>query len=83
MVEDCEKHSQCYDRCQRHAPNIKQPAEALSTVSSPYIFMKWSMDIVGPMLTAPGGLKFLLVITDYFSKWIEAGAFSLIKDTDV
>ena len=45
--------------------------------------MKWSMDIVGPMPSAPSGLRFLLILTDYFSKWVEAGAFVLIKDVDV
>ena len=83
MVEGCDKHSRNCSRCQNHAPNIKRPAEELSSVSTPYPFMKWSMDIVGPMPTAPGGLKFLLVLTDYFSKWIEVEAFPLIKDIDV
>nr|KAJ0195887.1 hypothetical protein LSAT_V11C700365440 [Lactuca sativa] len=27
---------------------------------------------VGPFLLAPGGMKFLLVVMDYFTKWIEA-----------
>ena len=41
------------------------------------------MDIVGSMPAAPGGLRFLLIVTDYFSKWVEAGAFILVKDADV
>ena len=45
--------------------------------------MKWSMDIVGPMPAALGGLRFLLILTDYFSKWVEACAFVLVKDVDV
>ena len=45
--------------------------------------MKWSVDIVRTMLTVPGRLRFLLVPTDYFSKWIELGTFVLVKDSDV
>ena len=45
--------------------------------------MNWSMDILGPMPATPGGLRFLLILTDYFLKWVEAGAFVLIKDIDV
>ena len=45
--------------------------------------MKWSMDIMRPMPVAPDGLRFLLILIDYFSKWVEADAFILIKDIDV
>ena len=41
------------------------------------------IDIVGPLPTAPAQKKILLVVTDYFSKWIEAEAFASIKDKDV
>nr|CAN78921.1 hypothetical protein VITISV_011350 [Vitis vinifera] len=41
------------------------------------------MDIVGPFPAAPAQKKFLLVATDYFSKWVEAKAYASIKDRDV
>ena len=41
------------------------------------------MDIVGPLPAAPAQKKFLLVATDYFSKWVEAEAYATIKDKDV
>ena len=41
------------------------------------------MDIVGPLPAAPAQKKFLLVVTDYFSKWVEAEAYANIKDKDV
>ncbi|GJY04946.1 reverse transcriptase domain-containing protein, partial [Tanacetum coccineum] len=33
---------------------------------------KRGIDIVGPMLMAPGGARFLVIAIDYFTKWIEA-----------
>ena len=45
--------------------------------------MKWGMDIVGKLPKAPGGKVFMLVMTDYFTKWIEAEAFAQIKDKEV
>ncbi|KAG7528626.1 Ribonuclease H-like superfamily, partial [Arabidopsis thaliana x Arabidopsis arenosa] len=35
MVKDCEKFSQRCDKCQRHSPTIHQPAELLSSITSP------------------------------------------------
>ena len=41
------------------------------------------MDIVGPLPITATQKKFLLVATDYFSKWVEAKAYANIKDKDV
>ena len=32
----------------------------------------WGMDIQGPLPKAPRAIKYLLVVIDYFTKWIEA-----------
>ncbi|KFK32352.1 hypothetical protein AALP_AA6G230500 [Arabis alpina] len=82
IVNDCVKFSAKCERCQRHAPKIHQPTEKLSSVDSPYPFMRWAMDIVGP-LHASKQKRFLLVLTDYFSKCVEAEAYASIKDAQV
>lgn len=41
------------------------------------------MDIVGPLLVAAAQNKFLLMATDYFSKWAKAEAYACIKDKDI
>ena len=45
--------------------------------------MRWGMDIVGKLPPAPGKRVFLLMVTDYFTKWIEAGAFQQVKEPEV
>ncbi|KAJ9544704.1 hypothetical protein OSB04_024411 [Centaurea solstitialis] len=37
----------------------------------------------GKVTPAPGQKVYLLVLTDYFSKWIEAAAFSQVRDKEV
>jgi hypothetical protein len=36
------------------------------------------MDIISPMLAAQWNLKYVVVVVEYFSKWIEAKALSTI-----
>ena len=45
--------------------------------------MKYSMDIVGPLPRSSSQCKYLLILTDYFTKWVEAEAYADIKDSDV
>ena len=65
------------------SPILKSPVQDLVSISSPWPFSQWGIDIVGPFPTASAQKKLLLVATDYLSKWIEADAFTSIKDRDV
>ena len=71
------------DRCQRLAPILRLPAQNLFSITSPWPFAQWGIDIVGPLPIALAQKKLLLIATDYFSKRIEAEAFASIKDKDV
>ena len=85
--QTCKKKTQEYvkkcDQCQRYAPNIHQPGRVLNPLSSPWPFAQWSLDIVGPFPKAVGNKKYLLVCTDYFTKWVEAEPLANIRDVDV
>nr|CAN76815.1 hypothetical protein VITISV_044116 [Vitis vinifera] len=83
MKKDAAAYVQKCDKCQRYAPIPHIPSAALKSVSSPWPFAQWGMDIVGPLPAAPAQKKFLLVATDYFNKWVEAEAYASIKDKDV
>lgn len=83
MEKDTKEFVRKCDKCQRFALMIHQPGEQLHSVISLWPFMKWGMDIVGPLPMAPGKAKFILFMTDYFSKWVEAQAFENIKEKEV
>ncbi|KAJ9537370.1 hypothetical protein OSB04_030103 [Centaurea solstitialis] len=83
LREDAIMYVQRCDACQKHSGMIHRPSEPLHSVLVPWPFMRWGMDIVGKLPPAPGQKVYLLVLTDYFSKWIEAGAFSQIRDKEV
>ncbi|XP_075107027.1 uncharacterized protein LOC142180009 [Nicotiana tabacum] len=49
MEEDAEYFVAKCDKCQRYFNNMHRAAELLHTVISPWTFIKWGMDIVGPL----------------------------------
>ncbi|RVW61350.1 hypothetical protein CK203_032063 [Vitis vinifera] len=83
MKKDAAAYVKRCDKCQRYAPIPHMPSATLKSISGPWPFAQWGMDIVGPLPAAPAQKKFLLVATDYFSKWVEAEAYASIKDKDV
>ena len=83
MKKDAAAYVKKCDKCQRHAPIPHVPSETLKPISGPWPFTQWGMDIVGPLPPPPAQKKFLLVATNYFSKWVEAEAYASIKDKDV
>src|SRR5689334_18524567 len=61
MIMDCVKYSQLCMKCQQHVILIHQPSELLSSITAHYLFMRWSMDIIGPMhkSTQDNGSQFI------------------------
>ncbi|BFG30870.1 hypothetical protein CerSpe_171440 [Prunus speciosa] len=83
MRQDSTEYAQRCDRCQRYKPIPGLPAEEYHPQNSPWPFMQWAIDLMGPMLTAPANKEMMIVATYYFTKWIEAEALSSTKEADV
>nr|GEU63897.1 hypothetical protein [Tanacetum cinerariifolium] len=66
------------DDCQTHASVPRLPKVDMISVTSTWLFMKWGMDIVGPILEGLRRVKYLIVVTDYFTKSIEAKPLATI-----
>ncbi|KAI9109814.1 hypothetical protein K1719_018855 [Acacia pycnantha] len=77
LAANAKTHVQKCDNCQRHVSTIKAPPATLQTISAPWPFFKWGMDLLGPFKRAVGQLRWLIVAVDYFTKWIEAIAIEL------
>ena len=83
MQKEAQEYVKKCDQCQRFTPNIHQLGGVLNPLSSSWPFTQWGLDIVGPFPKAVGNKKYLLVCTDYFTKWVEAEPLANIRDVDV
>ena len=80
MEKDCiQTVRQCY-QCQIHGNlNHLQPT-VLNSLSSPWPFAAWGIDIIGEIRpNASNGHKYIIVMIDYFLKWIEPESFGTLK----
>jgi hypothetical protein len=59
------KHAKSFCQTLKHH---SQPSQ-LITPSWP--LQRWGIDIVGPLITAQGNYKYIVVAVEYFTKWIE------------
>ncbi len=61
------------DRCQRNAPQFKTVAAELHPVKVlPQVWCLVGLDLIGPFQPTALGHKYVLTMTDYFSKYGEA-----------
>ncbi|XP_059294493.1 uncharacterized protein LOC132047468 [Lycium ferocissimum] len=73
MESDYCKYVQKCHQCQIHDDLIRVPPSELNAMSSPWPFVAWGMDVIGPIEpAASNGHRFILVAIEYFTKWVEA-----------
>ncbi|GJX11133.1 NYNRIN-like protein [Tanacetum coccineum] len=83
MHRDANNEISSCDSCHVYATIPKLPKNDMISVTSAWPFRKWGMDIVGPLLEAPGKIKYLIVAIDYFTKWLEAKPVTSITGKQV
>ena len=71
------------DKCQRFGNVQRLPTERLTTITSPWPFAQWGINIIGPLPLGKGQVKFLLVAIDYFTKWVEVEALATITEAKI
>lgn len=55
----------------------------LTSVTSPWPFAQWGIDLVNPLPLGKGSMKFVVVAMDYFTKWVEAEALATIAANNI
>lgn len=75
---DCLEHTKICNQGQIHSDWHHAAPEQLHSISSPWPFHTWGIDVLGPFPLARRQVKFLVVAIEYFTKWIEAEAVAHI-----
>ena len=78
MMEVKEYVKKC-DKCQRFAPLKDQLTEHLNSIVSPWSFAKWGLDIIEELPRSHGGKQYVLMATNYFTKWVTTEAYTTVN----
>jgi len=77
MENDYCVHVRKCHKCQSYADNINAPLVSLNVLTASWPFSMWGMDVIGAIEPkASNGHRFILVVVDYFTKWVEAASYA-------
>jgi hypothetical protein len=70
-MDDCIKYQKGCEACQKFGNIQLAPASVMKPIVKPSPFSGWGLDFIGEIRPGSKGQRFILVATDYFTKWIE------------
>ncbi|KAK9190212.1 hypothetical protein WN943_018814 [Citrus x changshan-huyou] len=80
MHQDAQGKTRSCVSCQSFVNFSNQPLEKLTSMTSPWPFAQWGIDLIGPLPKARGAATHAIVAIDYFTKWIEVETLSRITE---
>ena len=84
METNCCRFVQRCPKCQIHGDLIHVPPLELHTLTSPWPFSIWGIDIIGKIsLKSSSDHEFILVAIDYFTKWVEVISYARLTSAKV
>ena len=77
IESDYTKYARKCHKRQNYANKIHVPPLPLHVITTPLPFSMWSMDVIRPITPiASNHHRFILVATDYFTKWVKAISYA-------
>lgn len=80
---DYAEYVKTYKECQEFDNVHHASSKALHSITSPWPFSMWGINILVQFPTTKGQVKFLLIMVDYFTKWIEVEPLATITTQKV
>ena len=82
LHQDTKKFAQSCEPYLKTANLLHLPPARLASISTPYPFAIWGLDLIRPLPTAHGQAKHAKVAIDYFSWWVEAKSMVQITEAN-
>ena len=82
LEKDCIQYARKCHKCQIYSHKIHVPPTELHVMAPPWPFSMWSIDFIRPITPkASNGNRFIFVVIDYFTKWVEAASYASVTQS--
>ncbi|GKV29945.1 hypothetical protein SLEP1_g38818 [Rubroshorea leprosula] len=83
ILKDCIAYAKGCKSCQIHGPLQRVPTSELNSIVKPWPFRGWAIDLIGKVYPPSSkGHSFIIVTTNYFTKWVEAKPMKKVNQSD-
>ncbi|CAL8992690.1 unnamed protein product [Prunus brigantina] len=84
ILKDCIEYAKGCQDCQRHGPVQHVPGEPMNPIVKAWHFKGWAMDVIGQIHPEwSKGHKYILVATNFFTKWVESVPLKKVTQAEV
>ena len=79
MEADCLVYMRRCHKCEVYVNFKNQLSSFISTLTSPWKFSLWGIDINGKITPkGTGGHEYMLIAVNYFTKWVEVASYASV-----
>ncbi|CAL2270793.1 unnamed protein product [Prunus armeniaca] len=84
ILKYCIEYTKGCKDCQKHGPIQHVPPGPMNPIVKAWPFKGWAMDVIGQIHPKSSkGHKYILVATDFFTKWVEAVPLKQVTQVEV
>ena len=83
MKVDCMEYAHKCEKCQRFSPVSKAHPKELISMTSPWPFAVWGIDLIGRLPKGRGTVQYIVVAVDYFTMWVEVEVLASITPANI
>jgi ribonuclease HI len=84
MLDDCFAYYKGCQECQKFGKVQRVSSSAMNPIIKPWPFRGWEIDLIGQIYSPSSkNHKFILVATDYLTKWVEAIPLKNVTSRDM
>ena len=83
MKSNCMQFPRKCDKCQHFAPVSKSYPSEFITMTSPWSFTLWEIDLISQLPKGRGEAQYTVVAMNYFTKWVEEKTLASITSMKI